>query len=128
VAQRTVLTVIAAGCVVTTVLGMKAAKATGGAFPTNNDNGGIARRSAPSWNSAIPGASRAVYPGTKVSILCYQLGTGNVPRSSDKMWLAGSWSSGPGWGAGWVNQHFVQDGRRAGQAPPGVPTGATAPH
>jgi hypothetical protein len=35
------------------------------------------------------------------------------------MWEQGSWSSGPGTGSGWINEHFINDGSGINQPSPG---------
>jgi hypothetical protein len=108
---------IAAG----TVLAAPAATASSHVFPTMNDNGGIYWRSGTNWNTPISKSGYGVYPGTKISVSCYQMGTANVPGSADAMWVQASWASGPGTGTGWINEHFVNDGAPINKAAPGVP-------
>jgi len=94
-----------------------------------NDSGGVYWRSGTSWTTPIKKSGYGVYPGTKISVSCYRLGTANVPGTKDKMWVEASWHSGPGTGHGWINEHFVNDGAPINKAAPGVPkcsTGATA--
>jgi hypothetical protein len=62
---------------------------------------------------------------TSISVLCYQMGTGDVPGSADQMWVEASWWSGSGWGSGWINEHFINDGQPINQAAPGVPPCST---
>jgi len=89
-------------------------------FPTMNDGGGIFWRSGANWNDAeaIPG--NGFYPGTYVTVYCYQSGSA-VPGSADTMWVQAAWSSGPGRGHGWMDEHFVNDGAPIDQAAPGIP-------
>ena len=108
---------IAAG----TVLAAPEATASSPVFPTMNDSGGIYWRSGTNWNTPISKSGYGVYPGTKISVSCYQLGTANVPGSADAMWVKASWASGPGMGTGWINEHFVNDGAPINKAAPGVP-------
>ena len=89
-------------------------------FATMNDAGGIYWRSAPDWNTPVAQAGNGFYPGTAVSVRCYQSGTA-VPGSADTMWVQASWASGPGHGSGWINEHFINDGAPINQAAPGVP-------
>jgi hypothetical protein len=89
-------------------------------FPTMNDAGGIYWRSAPDWNTPIVQSGNGFYPGTNVSVQCYQSGT-SVPGSSNTMWVRATWVSGPGRGSGWMNEHFVNDGAPINQAAPGIP-------
>jgi CHAP domain len=97
------------------------ATASSHVFPTMNDSGGIYWRSETNWNTPIRKSGYGVYPGTKISVSCYQMGTANVPGSANEMWVKASWASGPGVGTGWINEHFVNDGARINKAAPGVP-------
>jgi len=89
-------------------------------FPTMNDSGGIYWRSSPNWASPEAVAGNGFYPGTEVTVYCYQAGS-TVPGSADYMWVEASWASGPGRGSGWMNEHFVNDGAPIDQAAPGIP-------
>ena len=115
------VTVPAALITAGTVFAAPAAMASSHVFPTMNDGGGIYWRSGTNWNTPIRKSGYGVYPGTKISVSCYQKGTANVPGSSDAMWVKASWSSGPGTGSGWINEHFVNDGAPINKAAPGVP-------
>ena len=95
-------------------------------FSTMNDQGGIYWRSAPDWNTPVAQSGNGYYPGTNVTVTCYQLGT-TVPGSSNTMWVQASWASGPGTGSGWMNEHFVNDGAPINQAAAGVPPCGTNP-
>jgi hypothetical protein len=96
-------------------------------FATMNAAGGIYWRSAPDWNTPIARAGFGVYPGTTISVRCFQRGSA-VPGSANTMWVQASWVAGPGTGSGWINEHFVNDGAAINQPPPGVPAcGASAP-
>lgn len=93
-------------------------------FPTMNDAGGIYWRSAPNWNDREVNPGSGFYPGTYVSVTCYESGT-TVPGSANTMWVQASWASGPGRGSGWMNEHFVNDGAPIDRAAPGVPSCAS---
>lgn len=108
--------VVCTGLLVATT-GIASAAST---FPTMNDAGGIYWRSAPNWNDPIVQSNSGFYPGTSVSVSCYQTGT-TVPGSSNTMWVQASWVSGPGRGLGWINEHFVNDGAPINEAAPGIP-------
>lgn len=110
-----------------TVFAAPAATATSHVFPTMNDSGGIYWRSGTNWSTPIRKSGYGVYPGTKISVSCYQKGTANVPSSADAMWVKASWASGPGTGSGWINEHFVNDGAPINKAAPGVPACTPAP-
>jgi hypothetical protein len=86
-----------------------------------NAEGGIYWRSAPDWNTPEAIAGNGFYPGTVISVHCYQSGAGNVPGSADTMWEQASVASGPGSGSGWINEHFVNDGQAINQPSPKVP-------
>src|SRR5881394_2947716 len=90
-------------------------------FGVMNAEGGIYWRSAPDWNTpeAVPG--NGFYPDTIVSIHCYQAGAGNVPGSADYMWEQATNVGGSGFGSGWINEHFINDGQPINQPSPGVP-------
>ena len=104
-----------------------AASASSPVFPTMNDSGGVYWRSGTNWNTPIAKSGYGVYPGTKISVSCYQMGTANVPGSADAMWVKASWASGPGTGSGWINEHFVNDGAPINKAAPGVPSCTPTP-
>jgi hypothetical protein len=108
---------IAAGA----VFAAPAANASSHVFPTMNDSGGVYWRSGTNWNTPIRQSGYGVYPGTDISVSCYQLGAANVPGSADAMWVKASRVSGPGSGSGWINEHFVNDGAPINKAAPGVP-------
>jgi hypothetical protein len=108
---------IAASSVVT----VPAATASSNVFPTMNASGGIYWRSGTDWNTPVSKAGNGVYPGTYISVSCYQPGTANVPGSSDAMWVKAAWKSGPGAGSGWINEHFINDGAPVNKAASGVP-------
>jgi len=97
------------------------------AYPVMNAEGGLYWRSAPDWNTPIARSGFGVYPGTVITIQCFQAGS-SVPGSANTMWVQASWASGPGTGSGWINEHFVNDGAAMHQAAPGVPAcGSAAP-
>jgi len=104
--------------------------ATANADPTYgvmNAEGGIYWRSGPDWNTpeAVPG--NGFYPDTVIAVHCYQAGAGNVPGSTDYMWEQASVVAGSGYGSGWVNEHFINDGQPINQPSPGVPPCGSAP-
>ena len=86
-----------------------------------NAQGGIYWRSAPDWNAAVAVAGFGFYPDTIIAVHCYQAGAGNVPGSADYMWEQASVVGGSGYGSGWVNEHFINDGQPINQPSPGVP-------
>jgi hypothetical protein len=114
---------IAAGA----VFAAPAANASSHVFPTMNDSGGVYWRSGTDWNTPIRQSGHGVYPGTDISVSCYQLGAANVPGSANAMWVQASWVSGPGTGSGWINEHFVNDGAPINKAAPGVPPCSSGP-
>jgi hypothetical protein len=89
-------------------------------FQVMNAAGGIYWRSGPDWNTAeaIPGFG--FYNGTTIAIHCYQSGAGDVPGSADTMWEQATDVAGPGYGSGWINEHFINDGQPINQPSPGV--------
>lgn len=115
------VTVAAGFAVAGAVVAVPAASAASHVFPTMNDAGGIYWRSGTNWNTPVSKSGYGVYPGTKISVSCYQHGTANVPGTTDAMWVKASWASGPGTGSGWINEHFVNDGAPINKAAPGVP-------
>lgn len=86
-----------------------------------NAEGGIYWRSAPDWNTPEAVAGNGFYPNTIISVHCYQAGAGNVPGSADYMWEQATDVGGSGFGSGWVNEHFINDGQPINQPSPGVP-------
>jgi hypothetical protein len=90
-------------------------------FGVMNASGGIYWRSGPDWNTAEAVAGNGFYPGTIIAVHCYESGAANVPGSTDSMWEQASWTSGPGSGSGWINEHFINDGSAINQPSPGVP-------
>lgn len=86
-----------------------------------NAEGGIYWRSGPDWNTAVAVSGFGFYPNTIVEIHCYQAGAGNVPGSADYMWEQASDVGGSGYGSGWINEHFINDGQPINQPSPGVP-------
>ncbi len=105
------------GVVLFVPIGPAAASST---FPTMNDSGGIYWRSAPNWNDSVAQSGNGFYPGTYVSVSCYESGT-TVPGSADTMWVQASWVSGPGHGSGWMNEHYVNDNAAINHAAADVP-------
>jgi len=89
-------------------------------FPTMNDAGGIFWRSAPRWSAAEVSPGNGFYPGTDVTVYCYQSGT-SVPGNPETMWVQAAWASGPGRGHGWMSEHYVDDHALPDRAAPGVP-------
>jgi hypothetical protein len=99
------------------------AASTAAADPTYtvmNAAGGIYWRSAADWNTPEAIAGFGVYNGTTIAIHCYQSGT-SVPGSADTMWEQATDVAGPGYGSGWLNEHFINDGQPINQPSPGVP-------
>jgi hypothetical protein len=99
-----------------------AAASTATADPTYsvmNAAGGIYWRSAPDWNTPEAISGFGVYNGTIIAVHCYQSGT-SVPGSADTMWEQATDVAGPGYGSGWLNEHFINDGQPINQPSPGV--------
>jgi len=93
----------------------------GPTYSVMNAEGGIYWRSAPDWNTAVRVNGFGVYNGEIIEPHCYEPGAGNVPGTSDYMWEYASDVTGPGYGTGWVNEHFINDGQPINQPSPGVP-------
>lgn len=100
---------------------MAPAALAGPTFSVMNAEGGIYWRSAPDWNTAVRVTGFGVYNGEIIEPHCYEAGAGNVPGSADYMWEYASDVTGPGYGTGWVNEHFINDGQPINQPSPGVP-------
>jgi hypothetical protein len=81
---------------------------------------GVFWRSEPNWNAAERISGFGVYNGTIIEVHCYQSGT-SVEGSADTMWEQATDIGGPGYGSGWLNEHFINDGQPFNQASPGVP-------
>ncbi len=90
-------------------------------YSVMNAEGGIFWRSAPDWNTPVRINGFGVYNGEIIEPHCYQAGAGNVPGSADFMWEYASDVTGPGFGTGWLNEHFINDGQPINQPSPGVP-------
>lgn len=98
-----------------------------GQFYVQNASGGIYWRSSPDWNTPEASAGNGFYPGTIITVSCYQGGAGNVPGSADTMWEQASWAGGPGRGSGWINEHYINDGSGVNQPSPGISACQQAP-
>ena len=88
-------------------------------FTVMNAEGGIYWRSAPDWNTPVGVSGFGVYNGTTIEAHCYQSGT-SVPGSADTMWEYATDVAGSGYGTGWLNEHFINDGQPINQPSPGV--------
>lgn len=86
-----------------------------------NAEGGIYWRSGPDWNTPVQTVGFGFYPDTVIAVHCYQAGAGNVPGSADFMWEYATDVGGSGFGTGWVNEHFINDGQPINQSSLGVP-------
>jgi hypothetical protein len=96
-------------------------------FGVMNAEGGIYWRSGPDWNTAEAISGFGFYPDTIVEVHCYQSGAGDVPGSTDSMWEQATDVGGSGYGSGWINEHFINDGQAINQPSPGVPSCQQAP-
>jgi hypothetical protein len=104
------------------LLGICAASAVADpTYGTINAEGGIYWRSGPDWNTAEAIGGFGFYPDTVLEVHCYQAGAGDVPGSADYMWEQATDVGGSGYGSGWVNEHFINDGQPINQPSPGVP-------
>ncbi len=81
---------------------------------------GVYWRSEPNWSAAERISGFGVYNGTTIEVHCYQSGT-TVEGSADTMWEQATDVGGPGYGSGWLNEHFINDGQPINQPSPGVP-------
>jgi hypothetical protein len=91
-------------------------------YSVMNAEGGIYWRSEPNWSAAEAISGFGVYNGTTIVVHCYQSGS-SVPGSADTMWEQATDVAGPGYGSGWLNEHFINDGQAINQPSPGVPVG-----
>jgi hypothetical protein len=89
-------------------------------FGVMNAPEGVYWRSEPNWAAAERVSGFGVYNGTVIAVHCYQSGTA-VEGSADTMWEQATDVAGPGYGSGWVNEHFINDGQPINQPSPGVP-------
>jgi len=80
---------------------------------------GVYWRSEPNWAAAERISGFGVYNGTIIEVHCYQSGTA-VEGSADTMWEQATDVGGRGYGSGWVNEHFINDGQPINQPSPGV--------
>jgi hypothetical protein len=81
---------------------------------------GVYWRSEPNWAAAERTTGFGVYNGTTIEVHCYQSGT-TVEGSADTMWEQATDVGGSGYGSGWLNEHFINDGQPINQPSPGVP-------
>jgi hypothetical protein len=81
---------------------------------------GVYWRSEPNWAAAERITGFGVYNGTVLEVHCYQNGTA-VEGSADTMWEQATDVAGSGYGSGWLNEHFINDGQPIDQPSPGVP-------
>jgi hypothetical protein len=89
---------------------------------------GVYWRSEPNWAAAERVSGFGVYNGTIIEVHCYQSGTA-VEGSADTMWEQATDVGGRGYGSGWVNEHFINDGQPINQPSPGVgPCNPPPPH
>jgi hypothetical protein len=96
-------------------------------FEVMNAPEGVYWRSEPNWEAAERIAGFGVYNGTIVEVHCYQSGTA-VEGSADTMWEQATDVGGQGYGSGWLNEHFINDGQPINTPSPGVPAcGASSP-
>jgi hypothetical protein len=87
---------------------------------------GVYWRSEPNWAAAVRVTGFGVYNGTVVEVHCYQSGT-SVEGSADTMWEQATDVGGPGYGSGWLNEHFINDGQPINEHSPGVPPCGSTP-
>jgi hypothetical protein len=111
--------VVALVVLVLTLIGASAAAADL-TFGVMNAPEGVYWRSEPNWAAAERVSGFGVYNGTIIAVHCYQSGTA-VEGSADTMWEQATDVAGPGYGSGWVNEHFINDGQPINQPSPGVP-------
>lgn len=89
-------------------------------YPAMNAPIGVYWRSAPSWSTAEQVSGFGFYNGTLLQIHCWAWGTTVPGISADTMWESATDVGGPGYGSGWVNEHFINDGQPINQPSPGV--------
>lgn len=80
---------------------------------------GVYWRSEPNWAAAERISGFGVYNGTIIEVHCYQSGTA-VEGSADTMWEQATDVGGRGYGSGWLNEHFINDGQPINHPSPGV--------
>jgi hypothetical protein len=109
-----------------TLLAAPATAAADPQYSVMNAPEGVYWRSEPNWSAAerIPGFG--VYNGTIIEVHCYQSGT-TVEGSNDTMWEQATDVGGSGYGSGWLNEHFINDGQPIDEHSPGVPPCGGAP-
>jgi hypothetical protein len=117
------------GLLVGAILMLSLATASGASadprYTVMNAEGGIYWRSEPNWSAAEAVSGFGVYNGTTIEVHCYQSGS-SVPGSADTIWEQATDVAGAGYGSGWLNEHFINDGQPIDQPSPGVPAcGAT---
>lgn len=120
--RRTVVMLI--GMTMALIAGLSALAASTAAadprYEVMNAPEGVYWRSEPNWAAAERVSGFGVYNGTIIEVHCYQSGT-TVEGSADTMWEQATDVGGRGYGSGWVNEHFINDGQPINQPSPGVP-------
>jgi uncharacterized membrane protein YgcG len=113
--------VVVAATAITTVSGALPSEAVADpTYTVMNAPEGVYWRSEPNWNAAERISGFGVYNGTTIEVHCYQSGTA-VEGSADTMWEQATDVAGSGYGSGWLNEHFINDGSPINQPSPGVP-------
>jgi hypothetical protein len=92
----------------------------GRTYAVMNAAEGVYWRSKPNWSAAKRINGFGVYNGTVIEVHCFESGT-PVEGSPDTMWVRATDVGGPGYGSGWLNEHFVNDGEPIGSPAPGIP-------
>jgi putative amidase-like protein len=89
-------------------------------FSVFNAEGGVYYRESPSWDNTkrIPGVG--VYNGDQVELLCGAMGD-SVGPYGNRAWSKVRNLTRPQIGAGWVNEHFINDGATANSFVSGEP-------
>lgn len=126
-ASRSVRTLLLATWAIVVAMALPSLAAADPTYPVMNADGGIYWRSQPDWNTPVRVTGFGFYPETTIAVHCYQAGAGNVPGSADYMWEQATVVGGPGYGSGWVNEHFINDGQPINQPSPGVPPCGSSP-
>ncbi|HEV3321378.1 MAG TPA: hypothetical protein VG147_04205 [Solirubrobacteraceae bacterium] len=106
---------------IATLFGLAAATASADPrYEVMNAPEGVYWRSEPNWAAAERISGFGVYNGTIIEVHCYQSGTA-VEGSADTMWEQATDVGGSGYGSGWVDEHFINDGQPIDAPSPGVP-------
>jgi hypothetical protein len=95
-------------------------------FPATNASGGVYYRRSPHWSDTAAESGVGVYDGDRLHLICGATGD-PVGPGGNTAWSYVENQSRPTIGAGWVSEHFIDDGAAPGQLAAGEPQCGTTP-